>query len=117
LHLGLCEIVGSLADAVAAKHGNRSGWQDLLLHILRSAPGYRDAGRLDAWDEAFRYARGDAESTSPIIELLDAIYDLGSYNMYGSFDVPGTQQEYDRLVRKFDAAGIPTPATPDLSDW
>lgn len=114
--MGLCEIVGSLADAVAATQDDRSGWQNLLLHILRSAPIYRDADRLDVWDEAFRYARGEAEP-SPFVELIDAIHDLGSYNLYGAFDASGTQQEYDRLVQRFRAAGIPTPVAPDLSDW
>jgi hypothetical protein len=114
--LGLCEVVGSLADSVEEAQGNLSGWHNLLLHILRSASIYRDAGRLDAWDEAFRYARGDTES-SHLVELIDAIYDLGSYNMYGAFDVPGTQQEYERLVQKFQEAGIPTPETPGLSGW
>jgi hypothetical protein len=60
--LGLCEVVCSLADAVAAKYDNRSGWHNLLIHILRSAPICRDAGRLDAWDEAFRAAATGAIS-------------------------------------------------------
>ncbi len=115
--MGLCEVVGCLADAVAARHSDRRGWHNLLIHILRAAPIYRDAGRLDAWDEAFRYARGDTESSSPIVELLDSIADLGSYNMYGAFDAPGTQQEYNRLVQRFEAAGVPIPTAPDLSDW
>jgi hypothetical protein len=115
--MALCEVVGSLADAVAAKHDNRSGWHNLLIHILRAAPIYRDAGRLDAWDEAFRYARGDKEASAQIVELLDAIADLGIYNMYGAFDVPGTQQEYDRVAQTLKAAGVLTPAAPDLSDW
>jgi hypothetical protein len=115
--LGLCDVVGSLADAVAATHHHRSGWHNLLIHILRAAPIYRDAGRLDAWDEAFRYARGDAEATSPIVELLDAVSDLGSFNMYGAFDVSGTQQEFIRLVRRFEAAGVPTPTISEISGW
>ena len=115
--MGLCEAVASLADAVAARQHQRSGWHNLLIHILRSAPIYRDAGRLDLWDETFRQARGDAEAALPLVELLDTIADLGSYNMYGAFDVPGTRQEYNRLVERFRAAGIPTPAVANLSDW
>ncbi len=114
--MGVCEFVGSLADAVAATQGGISGWHNLLLHILRSAPIYRDAGRLDAWDEAFRHARGAAES-SHLLELIDAIFDLGSYNMFGAFDTSGTQQEYERLVQKFQAAGILVPNTPVFSGW
>ncbi len=69
--MALCEVVASLADAVAAAHANRNGWHNLLIHILRSAPVYRDGGRLDAWDEAYSYARGGLNSSSPILELLD----------------------------------------------
>jgi hypothetical protein len=112
----MCEVVSSLAEAVVATQSNRSGWHNLLLHILRAAPIYRDAGRLDAWDEAFRYARGKADS-SHLVEFIDAIHDFGTYNMYGAFDAPGTRQEYERLVQKFRAAGISTPEAADLSDW
>jgi hypothetical protein len=115
--MGLCEVVGCLADAVAAKYDNRSGWHTLLIHILRSASIYRDAGRLDAWDDAFRDARGDKDDSSPIVELLDAIADLGSYNLYGAFDAPGTRQEYHRVLQLFEAEGVLAPAVPDLSDW
>jgi hypothetical protein len=114
--LGLCDVIASLADAVADKHGSRSSWDNLLIHILRAAPIYRDAGGLDAWDEAFRYARRGATS-SPILELLDAIADLGSHNLYGAFDAHGTEREYTLLVQKFGAAGVQTPLAPNLSGW
>jgi hypothetical protein len=115
--VGLCEVVGLLAEAVAAKYIQRSEWDNLLIHILRSAPIYRDAGRLDAWDEAFRDARGDVDRSSPIVVLLDAIADLGSYNMYGAFDLAGTQQEYSRVVQTLEAEGVVIPPCLDFSDW
>jgi hypothetical protein len=115
--VGLCEVVGSLADAVAAKYENRNAWHNLLIHILRSASVYRDAGRLDAWDETYRYARSQENRSTSLTELLDAIADLGTYNLYGAVDAPGTQEKYDRVVKLLQAEGVQVPSGFDLMGW
>jgi hypothetical protein len=113
----LCESVALLADVVAAEYDSRSEWEDLLLHLLRSAPIYRDARRLDAWDMAFVQARGDKEAASPFVELVDAVADVATFNLYGAFDVPGTQRVLDRVVQLMQAKGISAMPVSDLSDW
>ena len=115
--LGLCETIAALADAVGITFENRSAWDDLLIHILRSAPVYRDAGRLDAWDEAYRHARGGLDHSTSIIELLDLIAELGTYNMYGAFDVTGTKVEYDRVVSALAGQGVRIPTVPAITGW
>jgi hypothetical protein len=36
--MGLCEVLASLADAVAAKYNNRSGWHNLLIPSYARLP-------------------------------------------------------------------------------
>lgn len=114
--MGLCETVGLLAENVAKVWQTADPRFLLLVHILQSAPVYRNAGRLDAWDEAYRNARGDNTATVEI-DLLDAIFGLGSENLYGAFDATVTQVVYKGLVSELSDAGVPTPAKPDLSGW
>ena len=114
--MGVCEVIAVLADAVAAMHHPLHHRHVLMVHVLRSALVYRQAGRLDAWESAYIDAEGNVEPT-PINELLDSIFDLGRNNLYTQFDEAGTQEYYRKLVRQFSEAGILTPEAPDLSDW
>jgi hypothetical protein len=113
--MGLCEVLASLAHAVARGQGGDPR-VTLLAHLLRAAPVYRDASRLDAWEQAYTHARGN-DSPSTAVDLLDGIFDLGTYNIYGAFDVPGTKEEYLRVVQKLQQAGIGTPPADDMSQW
>jgi hypothetical protein len=115
--VGLCEVVGSLVDAVWAKYEIRSTRHNLLIHLLRLVSVHRDAGRLDAWDEAYRYARIQENRSTSLTELLDAIADLGTYNLYGAFDAPGTQEKYNREVKLLQAEGVQVPLGFDLMGW
>jgi hypothetical protein len=114
--VGLCELVAILTKAVAKVRPTHDPKSALLVHILSAAPVYLDAGRLDAWDQAYTYARGN-EPASAEIELLDMIFDLGSYNLYGAFDAAGTMAEYSRLVQNLERSGVPTPVVSELSVW
>jgi hypothetical protein len=87
-----------------------------MVHVLRSAPIYKSAGRLDSWEDAYQYAAGKCVS-SPIDQLLESIFSLGRHNLYTRFDEPGTWERYQNLAREFTEAEIPTPESPDLSDW
>jgi hypothetical protein len=108
--------MASLAYAVAEARRPLTPRQALKVHVLWSASVYRDAGRLDAWEQAYANAARDTEP-SPVDELLDAIFELGTYNMYRAFDAPGTLREYQHLQKKFAAEDVFAPATPHLSDW
>jgi hypothetical protein len=114
--VGVCQVLAELANAVAEANRPLNHRHALMVHMLRSAPVYRDAGRLDAWEGAYQDAAGDDES-SPVDQLLDSIFRLGRHNLYAAFDAPGMQEHYRRLVREFSGAGIPTPESPDLTDW
>lgn len=115
--MGLCEVLVTLTDAVAKTCSKRDPQFELLAHILRAAPVYRDACRLDAWDSAYRHASADGP-VSPEVELLDLIYyELGSFNLYGAFDVAGTAEEYRRVVRELEARGVRVSPAADVTDW
>ena len=114
--MGVLAVVAALADAVkqAKKPLNRR--HALMVHVLRSAPVYGDAGRLDAWESAYQEAAGNDESTE-VDQLLDSIFSLGRHNLYAAFDEAGTAERYQELVQQFRTAGIPTPEWHDLSRW
>jgi uncharacterized protein (TIGR02996 family) len=113
---GVCAVVAALADAVAEAKRPLHHRHVLMVHVLRSAPVYSDAGRLDAWEGAYGDAAGDEES-SVVDQLLDRIFSLGRHNLYAAFDEQGTWECYQELVREFAREGIATPASPDLSVW
>lgn len=114
--MGVCEVVATLADAVAVAHRPLHRRHDLMVHVLRSAPVYREAARLDAWEAAYQDAAREREA-SPVDDLLEAIYEFGRYNMYGQFDGLRTREQFARLRHRFATQGILTPVSPDLSDW
>jgi hypothetical protein len=114
--MGVCEVVAALAEAVEEARRPLHPRHALMVHVLRSASVYRDAGRMDAWEGAYQDAGGHVESES-VDELLDAIFELGRHNLYCAFDEVGTWGDYRELVRQFKEAGVPTPENPDFSDW
>lgn len=114
--MGVCAVVAELAEAVAEARGPLGPRHALMVHVLRSAPVYSRAGRLDAWEGAYQDAGGDDES-HPVDRLLDAIFSLGRHNLYVGFDEPGTADRYRRLARDLAAVGVPVPHAPDVSGW
>ena len=114
--MGVCEVVAELANTVAEARRPLNHRHTLMVHVLRSAAVYRDAGRLDAWESAYQDAGGDDES-STIDQLLDSIFSFGRYNLYAGFNGPGTRKRYQELAREFSEAGIPIPESPNVSDW
>lgn len=114
--MGVLDVVAALADSVAATYGPLNPRHTLMVRVLRWGREYAEAGRLDAWESAFQDVEGEVES-SPIGELLGDIFELGRYNLYTLFDPQGTRAAYQQLAEKFQRAQIPTPPSPDLSDW
>jgi hypothetical protein len=108
--------VAILADNVANARPALDPRLALLVHILRSMPVYRDANRLDLWESAFRNAGRDMPPSREN-ELLDLIWDLATYNLYGAFDAAGTSAEYQRLAKDLLAAGVPAPASIQFVGW
>ncbi|MDP1797720.1 MAG: hypothetical protein Q8K78_09575 [Planctomycetaceae bacterium] len=115
--MGLCEAITALTDALAANCKDLDSRQRLRIHVIRSILIYRDARRIDAWDQAIRDVFGNERSVFITDQLIEEIADLGRLNLYGAFDVTETLNEYRRIVQRFKAEGISTPPIPDFSDW
>ena len=114
--LGLCEVLVVLGDSIADAKRPLNARDLLLVQILRSAPLYRDADCLDCWETAFQCAAKEG-SESPATAFLELAFGLGRCNLYADFNERETRVLYDWIVTKFDAAGVRTPQSPDLSDW
>ena len=112
--MGVCRAV----VALAASGRVMTPPQKLLAYLLRAMPLYAEAARLDLWEGAcMDVAPLNEGDQSPLGNLLDAVFTLGRYNLYAAFDASGTRGEFAEVVRQFTDAGIPVPATPDLSNW
>lgn len=114
--MGVCEVLVVLGDSIADARHPLNERDRLLVHILRSAPYYRDAGCLDCWEAAFKCAASEGPETTAT-PLLHLAFELGQCNLYTLFDERHTRAEYDWLVQRFALAGVRTPESPDLSNW
>jgi hypothetical protein len=114
--MGLSEVVASLAEAIAAARQPLSPREAYLLHVLRGMPLYRDIGRLDLWESAYNEV-APADGASETERLIDDLFGLGQYNLYGAFDAGGTVTYYHRLLASLAGSGIKPPPVADIQNW
>ena len=49
--------------------------------------------------------------------LIDDLFGLGQYNLYGAFDAGGTVTYYRRLLASLAGSGIKPPPAADIQNW
>ena len=118
--VGVCDTVQALADLLRPATPLADAALALLLSILWQMPMYRDLRALDLWEHAYSeaWARMDKQVPRGVaLDLIDAAFEFGRYNLYGAFDADGTTREFSVLRKQFNAAGVDCPLTPQLTDW
>ncbi len=112
----LSEVVAELASAIATARRPLTAREAYLLWVLHGMPLFRDVGRLDLWETAYKeVAPGDDATETE--RLIDGVFELGCENLYGAFVESTTRDCYRQLASLLAQAGILVPQAPDLTDW
>src|SRR5215213_2746220 len=107
MRMSLCEVISELAALVARQRAPLSAREAYLAFILTGMPYFRDIRRLDLWETAYNGVAPD-RGASQTEQLLEELFQLGQYNLYGAYSPEGTQRCYRDLRQKFIAAGLNT---------
>jgi hypothetical protein len=114
--MGLSEIVAELANALTAARQPLTHRERFLLHVLSGMPKYRDVSRLDLWETAYKEVIPDND-LSETEQIIDDIFSLGQYNLYGAFDAAGTTDCYNKLAARLAQKGLRLPPVQGVQDW
>ena len=114
--MSLCEFISEVAAILVRERSPMSTREAYLSFVLQGMPYFRDVRRLDLWETAYIEV-APREDPSQTERLLDELFSLGSYNLYGAFDPEGTRRCYERLREKFTESGHSLPESAHLSDW
>lgn len=82
--------------------GNFEECGALLIH-LALMPTYLDLGYVSEWEEMFRLARSADTDHLYGIKAVDMLFDVATYNLYGTLDEKETRElmrAYERLKTK-----------------
>ncbi len=91
--------------------------QGEALIVLKKMPEYGKIERLDLWEENFHNAVKKNNGENKNLEIVEEIFELGTYNLYGAFAKKGTQVFYNNLVKKLIEQGFSLRNDMDVSCW
>lgn len=121
--MSVVSVVVRLADLVAQWGAPLPSWEQELHQQLVEMPGQLASRSLGEWDERFREAwHSGTQDGEPLPDsvayMLGRIADLGSFNLYGAFDAPGTRAEYISVLADLSRClGVQLPLADDLTGW
>ena len=109
------ELVVALADLIDRSPLRRSPMQQQKIAHLKSMPEYSERRHLDDWDGDL--PESSSEDDPVTADLLEAVFELGRFNLYTMFDRRGTLREYASVRDKFLAAKLNPPKVDRITDW
>jgi hypothetical protein len=115
--MSICIAVSILAKELEQQLTNITLGQKQMIGALKDAPRYCDERRLDLWEEAYKNALKDDEELLENFQLIDLVYELGAFNLFGAFDAVGTQNLYNHIVRQLTNKGLVVSKDFDVSKW
>lgn len=117
--MGIQSEVTRLADLVAQVRSPLSIWEDRLHEALRQIGEVE----VDWWEHRYRHvhwhgAREQKLPLTPTVVLFDAVFEFGSFNLYGQFDEAGTRRAHTELISMLVAGlGVEVDAGLAPTDW
>ncbi len=95
--MSLCNTIATLAHEVEKQLSDISETQLAMLEILKKMPEYKKKKRLDLWDDDYRNVMSETNSFNN--RIIDRIWNLGGFNLFGAFEVNKTYQYYQQMVQ------------------
>ena len=90
--------------------------ESYLCFLLEGMPRFRNVGRLDIWESAYQSV-SELHNQSKTEALLEKVFELGRFNLYGAFDTDGTMHYFEELGQQFAKHGYELPSNCDLSEF
>jgi hypothetical protein len=109
------EIIPILAGLAERSSLPRSAAQGRFIAHLRSIPEHLAQRRLDEWEH--NVPKGNSDDEPLIAVLIEAVYELGTLNLYTKFNRERTLREYAIVAAKFLEAGLSPPQVDQIADW
>jgi hypothetical protein len=88
-------------------HFLRVNPEDMAIRLIEEVARigeFRDAGNLDAWENAVLKTYSDKEwdvfERRDDFEVIESVWEVGRFNMYGAIDEKGTKQFYQQAANK-----------------
>jgi hypothetical protein len=113
--MNVSELVPLLAQIVDASDLRRSPNQQEMIAVLVAMPEYTRRRHLDEWEAAYPSKREGDDVVAG--ELLEAIFELGRYNLYTQFNAAETLREYAIISAQLLRAGLSSPQVERIPDW
>lgn len=114
--MGVCVAVRELALAVDAAYGDDPEVRSIAL-ALASMPSWMQQRRLDLWESHVQDVFAKADVATVPMSLLEAIFDLGAFNLYGTFDADGTARNLRSVMDLCAHHGLEVDSAQSVSDW
>lgn len=116
--MSVCNAVTILACEVEEQLSNMTSTQREMLNLLKNMNKYCEEGRLDDWEYDFGnilsdYNERDLENYKILVE----IFNFGAYNLYGKFDLDGTNLYYKKITDFLNEQGYKVSTDLDVSTW
>jgi hypothetical protein len=117
--VGVCEVVSEVAKSLERTlREGATERQLLMLRLMQAAPIYREAKRLDAWDDACKVLIEDDPARITLLDrMLEATLDFAAINLYSKFSERAAREAYDGLGRILSEAHVHAPPDADLTKW
>ncbi len=113
----ICETIASLAKQLEAQLSTITPTQSKMLDVLKAMPRYNQREDLCGWSAAYKATRNKNEESDPNYSAIEAIYEIGRYNISTEFDEEGTVRLYHIATAMLAKRNIALTRDVDLSRW
>ena len=108
-------LVAKLAMIVRESGRGLSPTQRHMVDVLGMLPVFVTLRRADLWEAVFPPSIGADDAG--MNRLLEAIYNLGCYNLYTQFDPRGTLRAYGEVAAIMREQGFEPPVVEVMTGW
>lgn len=104
--MGVCKSVSILAQSVLDDCSGMEARQELQLQLLKLGPLYLEISNLPLWESALQNTFLDEDDESTVGILINELYELAMFNMYGAFDISQTVKFGAQVIETLKDNGV-----------
>ncbi len=116
--MSLCKVVSNLAKELRSQLCNLDQEHLNMLNVMEKMPEYLARNDLAEWEAEYRKATPiDVDETCENYQIIDMLYELAGFNLFGLFQQDKTKEIYSWLVSQLKNRGIKVKGGLDVSTW